>query len=609
MAGKQIAVNIFNPDTVLSPKKRIIFFSFGKYISPPLGLGYLVSYLKKSGFNIDVQYLENLNDIEEATSRILVLNPDIIALTSPSVHFNQIKALCKSLKMKRDIPIFLGGSHITSLPDSLPTDVDVGFIGESEETIVEIMQLVCINSFKKHSLANVKGIVYYDDTGQIKITEKREAIKNLDLIPFADRTIFPKEYLESKSTQILTSRSCPYHCVFCQAIPQHFTYRFHSAEYVVNEISELHYIYGFTEFGINDELFAANKPRIKKIIELLKEKGLLGKLKFAVNGRANLITEDLVDLLVQMGVVEVALGLESMSPRILSFLKDKVTVEQNVSAVEILHKAGLRVGGLFMIGTPGETIEDLEFTYHYIKANRSKFGGMTLCITTPLPGTPLWDICIKMGRIESDILKINFDKFILSPPECNKNIYVGDIEWDTFVKIHELFMKLFYAPHVPLPQSLLVDISRIKDNFIMAGVNEIETVRGNYASEKWPEGIIFWSNGLVELEAYLRSQGEDNRFSMNYKTLFRLNPNIMFKINLKIINFNTNSLLLEREIDPLPGLWQKNEFDLEPMKSKELIKVLIKTDSICLKDQNISDDFRNLGIAIQEIRLKSNENC
>lgn len=607
MVENQITVNNPDPCAIPTQRKKIVFFSFGKYISPPLGIGYLVSYLKKSSFTIDVHYLENLNEIYEATNQILALNPDIIALTSPSVHFSQIKTLCKSLKMKKNTLIFLGGAHITSLPDSLPTEVDVGFIGESENTIVEIMRLVYVNSLTKKSLADIQGIVFYDETGKIRITEKREVIKNLDLIPFADRTIFPKEYLESTTTQILTSRSCPYHCIFCQAVPQHFIYRFHSAEYVVDEISELHFKYGFTNFGINDELFAANTLRIKKIIELLKEKGLLGKIKFGVNGRANLITEDLVNLLVQMGVVEVALGLESMSPRILSFLKDKVTVEQNISAIEILNKAGLRVGGLYMIGTPGETIEDLEITYQYIKKNRSKFGGMTLCITTPLPGTPLWEICVNLGRIDPDVSKSNFDKFILSPAECNKNIYVGDIDWETFVKIHELFMKLFYAPHVPLPESLLVDTNRITDNFITAGVNEIETVRGNYASEKWPESMIFWTNGLVNLEAYLRSQGGENKISIDFKTLFALTPNLLFKVKLRMINLTTNTLFLEREMNVLPGIWHKKIFDFEPLKTNEIIKVLIKTDSFCLKDLNISEDFRNLGIAIKEIRLKTNE--
>jgi len=608
MVEEQITVNHPDPGAVHIQKIRIVFFSFGKYISPPLGIGYLVSFLKKHGFNIDVLYLENLNEINDATNQIFALNPDIIALTSPSVHFSQIKALCKSLKMKNNTPIFLGGAHITSLPESLPREVDVGFIGESEETIVDIMRLVFTNSFTKKSLWDIKGIVFYDDAGKLRITETRDVIKNLDLIPFADRTIFPKEYLESTTTQILTSRSCPYHCVFCQAVPQHFTYRFHSAEYVVAEISELHSKYGFTSFGINDELFAANTPRIKKIIELLKEKDLLGRIKFGVNGRANLITEDLVNLLIQMGVVEVALGLESMSPRILPFLKDKVTIEQNISAIEILNNAGLRVGGLYMIGTPGETVEDLEITYQFIKKNRSKFGGMTLCITTPLPGTPLWEICVNMGRIDPDVSKNNFDKFILSPPECNKNIYVGDIEWDTFVKIHELYMKLFYAPHVPLPESLLVDINKITDNYITAGINETESVRGNYASEKWPEGMIFWTNGLVDLEAYLRSKGGETRISIDFKTLFELTPKFLFKIHIRMINLTTNTLVLEREMKVLPGLWHKKELDIEPLRANDIIKVLIKTDSTCLKDLNISEDFRNLGVAIREIRLYTNDN-
>ena len=89
------------------------------------------------------------------------------------------------------------------------------------------------------------------------------------------------------------------------------------------------------------------------------------------------------------------MGLESMSPKILSILKDKATVEDNKRAVDLIYKGGLKTGGLYMIGTPSETLEDLKMTYAFVKENRHKFGGMQVCITTPLPKTKLWDLCVE----------------------------------------------------------------------------------------------------------------------------------------------------------------------------------------------------------------------
>ena len=222
---------------------------------------------------------------------------------------------------------------------------------------------------------------------------RKRYVNNLDDYPPPARDIFSEDYWKDGVTSLLTSRGCPFHCSFCQVSEEWKICRYHSAKRIVNEIKELVNKYKIHTIGIIDDLFIANKVRIKEIIKLLKKEGLLGKIRFAVNGRSNLITKELTKLLKEMGVAEIALGLESMSPKILPLLKDRATVEDNKNAVKIIYNSGLKTGGLFMIGTPSETIEDMKITYEYVKENRHKFGGMQICVTTPLPKTKLW-VCV-----------------------------------------------------------------------------------------------------------------------------------------------------------------------------------------------------------------------
>ena len=384
--------------------------------------------------------------METACQEILKLHPDIICFSACSVDFNIVIAVSEKIKKQSNVLIFLGGAHISSVPFTLPKYIDIGFLGESEETIVNIFDLIQKDQLDDTHLKEIRGIAYYDKDCILQINERTEPIKILDSIPHPARDIFKDEYWSTGATSLLTSRGCPYVCSFCQASTEWKVCRYHSAEYIVEEILDLVNNYGIHTFGVVDDLFIVNQKRIEKIVENLDKVGLLGKVHFAVNGRANLITEDLLKLLVKMGTVEIALGLESMSPRILSILKDKVTVQDNIHAIDLIFKSGLKIGGLFIIGTPTETIDDLEATFNFINQNRHKFGGLQICITTPLPNTKLWDFCVESDLIDNDINKLDWHKLNMGVANAKITIYVGDFDIDQFNLVLWKFRKLWLFP-------------------------------------------------------------------------------------------------------------------------------------------------------------------
>lgn len=428
--------------------KKLTLVSVKPSIYPPLGLGYIAAYLKKYSHFDDIEIIEAEIDV---VSKILKSKPDIVGFTSVTPTYQQVSEISREVKEKLKVPTIIGGPHITAIPYTLSHDFDVGVYGEGEITVFEIMKVFLeYGSLESKYLQNIDGIAYHNN-GEVEVTKPRKLIEPLDLIPHPTRELFDMDrYLQPsdaltcgelmKGTTLLTSRGCPYNCSFCQVTKNWKKPRFHSPQYVIDEIKYLVDTYKIEGLNIIDDLFIANKHRLEQFVDLLIKEGLDQKLRFTVNGRANLINDDILILLKKMNVELIALGLESMSEPVLGFLKgNTVTVEQNIAAVDLINKYDMAVSGLFMIGTPGETKEDMIKTLNYIKETR--WGHCHISITTPLPGTELWDIAKQRELV--DEYNINWDAFNAEPlSNPAENFYMCENVTQTqFIKIYKKFRR------------------------------------------------------------------------------------------------------------------------------------------------------------------------
>ncbi|MFH1523133.1 MAG: radical SAM protein [Patescibacteria group bacterium] len=372
-----------------------------KYYS--LGLGHLVSYLKK-----DIRRRLNINIINSNIEKeIILFKPDVVGLSCVSQNFNRAKQIAKFCHEK-GIIVIIGKSHISALPCSLDKNMDIGVIGEGEETFSELIKLLLNNRLVKKELRNIKGIVYHDGQGLVT-TEPRPLIENLDSIPFPDRDIL--RIKRGDSIYMFTSRGCPYQCRFCFSSRFWNTVRFFSAEYVVSEIKYLVSKYSPLRITFCDDLFIADKERLKKIVSLMKAQSFYKKIKFTISVRANLINDETAKLIKEMGVDIVTMGLESGNNRVLNFLKGStVTVQTGQEAITILKKYKLQVSASFIIGSPDETKEEIIDTYNFIR--RSRLDLFEAGVLVPLPGTPIWDYALRKGFVSNDMdwdkLNINF---------------------------------------------------------------------------------------------------------------------------------------------------------------------------------------------------------
>jgi len=346
-------------------------------VQEPLNIGFIASYLEKNG--IEVTIIDELagQNVEKELDKY---KPDVVGITAttplaPDAY--RIGDLCK----KRGILTVIGGVHASVLPEEALQHADVVVKGEGEVAMLEIVR---------------RGI----KSGVVSCPY----IKNIDEIPPPARHLMqmdfylhtkdrlPETYLyfvppHTKVASILTSRGCPYNCIFCHNSWRGIPYRFNSPERVISEVKYLIEKYHIQALFFIEDNFFVNKPRVKKICELMKRENI--NIIWGANSRVDNIDLEILQIAKKAGCRQVTFGFESGSQKILDVLNKKTTVEQNKRAIELCNKAGIIPQGTIMIGNPTETIEDVRATQQFLKESDIKSVG--ICITTPYPGTQLWN--------------------------------------------------------------------------------------------------------------------------------------------------------------------------------------------------------------------------
>jgi radical SAM superfamily enzyme YgiQ (UPF0313 family) len=364
----------------------------------PVGLGYLKSYLERESTRVEASILSSIDELWDGGF-------DAVGLSCMSQDYCRAQAIAADVKTRLGIPIILGGFHISMLPGSLAPTMDVGVVGEGEQTLVDLVELFERQKhFAPEDLKNIPGLVYRAEDGRLERTSHREEIRPLDRLPFPDRAAGKREW---QSIYMFSSRGCPYRCVFCSSARFWKKTRYFSPEYVMSELQHIVETYPSAKtISFSDDLFVADRGRFRRIVESIERQGYAERHSFTANVRADLVDEELCELLVRGGIRQVSFGLESANQRVLNELKcGTLSVSRCQDALDMLSRHHLVVNCTYIVGTPGETEDEARETFEFV---RRGFMAGTIAeaycnIMCPLPGTPVWDAALRDGFVSEDM--------------------------------------------------------------------------------------------------------------------------------------------------------------------------------------------------------------
>jgi anaerobic magnesium-protoporphyrin IX monomethyl ester cyclase len=407
-------------------------FDQSKVIAP-LAFGYLAAYLREYlGFEDVVLTIDD-------PVALLAQDPQVIGISSFTETFEDVIRHARWFKrMAPEVPILVGGEHISALPESLPPCVDVGILGEGEATLAELMALYVRHEATPETLARIPGLIFWHQGQQVK-TAPRSWMSDLDLIPPPDRMLLHDTNPRWQQA-IFTARGCPYQCTFCASTRFWQKTRYHSVERVINEIEYI--LRHFPQqplIAINDDLFPLNRKRLRTMVEAIRARGIHRKVGFVLNARASVFDEEIARLIQAMNGQVVGFGFESASDHVLTAIKGKTSARENLRALELCEKYGLAVVGNFMSGGPDESREDMAKTWWFIQKNKHRIWHPSVGLATPFPGTEFWQRAETMGLIQPDFDRWNVLDLGFQP---GVSIYMNPVVPEQeFVPIYDKFSR------------------------------------------------------------------------------------------------------------------------------------------------------------------------
>jgi len=377
----------------------------------PVSLIYLGTYLKQKGVPVrifDGQVMEQT----EAAVRLQIeeFAPTMVGITTytpmaPDAH--KIASVIK--KIDPSLPVVMGGTHPSVLAREVMADPNVDYVvrGEGEETVFELVEALSTEDGEKN-LDKVLGLTYRK--GAELVSNPARALEvDLDKLPIPDWSMLPLDRYHQlpESTfrtpvrAILTSRGCPYKCVYCSSrYTSGYKYRYRSADNVCDELDILINQYGARQILFLDDNFVVNKKRTHELMDEMIRRGFHRKILWTCAGRVDQVDQPLLEKMKAAGCKLMSFGIETGSQRLLDLLKKGAKVEQARKAVELARKAGLKTRGTMMLGIPTETREESLATIKFAKDIGLNFAKFSL--TTPYPGTEIYNYAKENNLIEGE---------------------------------------------------------------------------------------------------------------------------------------------------------------------------------------------------------------
>lgn len=369
---------------------------------PPLGTLYAASAARQSGYTValfDSMLAESENEFPRTLERhrpgaVVIYDDDFNYLTKMCLSRMREAAFALSARARKaGCSVIVHGSDA---PDHLEKyfahDADYVICGEGERTLQEVLDYLLR---KKGSRDSIDGLAYIEN-GEIRRNPAREVLRDLDTLPFPARDLVDidryrrvwKERHGYFSTNMVTTRGCPFHCNWCAKPIYGQVYNSRSPGNVVAEMKMLKATLRPDHLWFCDDIFGLKPGWVAEFSEAVVRQDAV--IPFKCLARVDLLLKgDTIDELRKAGCRSVWVGAESGSQKILDAMEKGTTVPQIYEATRRLKRAGIQVAFFLQYGYPGESWDDISLTLKMVKECRPDEIGIS--VSYPLPGTKFYD--------------------------------------------------------------------------------------------------------------------------------------------------------------------------------------------------------------------------
>lgn len=395
---------------VINQVPNINITAFDKTVGnyPPLGLLYIATYLKKfTDYEAGILdcFAKRLG-FEEIKAELSNIRPRILGISAMTHFWVDVLEIARIAKeLLPHIKIIVGGPHATIYPVSTVKNkyIDYAVCGEAEICFSKLVGAI-FNDRPEDEISKIPGVATKLHAGQKTLNDSiaEQRIEDLNNIPFPDRTLIDNdEYFsifakKGTFTTLMTSRGCPFKCIFCDRLGKEF--RPLAWENVIKEIRDCIHL-GITSFFVHDDTFTVDRQRVQDICQAIIRDGL--EIRWQVRSRPDCVDFQLLELMRAAGLSRISFGVESGNEKVLANLRKGIKLSRAKEVFNWCRELKITTFADFMFGSPGETGKEINDTLNFIKEIKPDYAQFS--ITCPYPATPLYKELLEEGKIKSDV--------------------------------------------------------------------------------------------------------------------------------------------------------------------------------------------------------------
>jgi anaerobic magnesium-protoporphyrin IX monomethyl ester cyclase len=398
-----------------------------------IGPAFMASYLRQNGHDVVMEPIDFDLSTEQVIQRIEKHAPDLIGLSLTSRQWQRAHHVVAAFRKQLDIPVITGGLHPTFAPENVLSHPGFDFVclGEGEDALLDVMNAMA--SGKTVGNGDIDNIWVRGGTRP----KLRPPYEPIDALPFMARDMLNERH---GVTHMVTQRGCPFPCTYCAARKFHDLYggigtygRRRSHENVLAEIRALDEAGLVSYITFLDDTFTLAPSWVSEFCKQYKDE--FG-FPFSLHARAETVNAKMLAELADAGCMHITYGVESGSERVRrDIMKRIVSNEHLLKTFKITRDAGILVTANYILGTPGETYDEVLATMAlHEKLQPDDFGYF---VFYPYPGTSLFHDCEAKGYLPDDYWTrpANHRETILNLPDLSQE-QVGEL-YDMFTALRQ----------------------------------------------------------------------------------------------------------------------------------------------------------------------------